>query len=719
MTRLPSSPTPDTTATATATATTATATATAAIAEKTVRKALCVQMRPENKRFWLFLSPRLQRAWLLGPIFRNCGLWVLLFAILPGTVYTASAQVPEPVPHPRLLMRAGEETLIRPDSEFAKADSVIRAFSDAVLEEPPVTRAFIGRRLLHTSREALKRIFWLGYTYRVHGGEAYARRAIDEMLAVSAFSDWNPAHFLDVGEMTMAAAIGYDWLYDEMTPAQRATVARAIIDKGLKPAASEADAWFYRSEINWNSVCNAGMVYGALAVWEEDPDYCRSMLEKSLESNKLAYKAYDGGGYPEGYNYWGYGTSFQIMLEAAVESAFPPVAENPPAQTFNTETNALEPDSIPLSYSYTTGNITPDFLASSEFVRFTSTPAGNCYSFSDSYRKANGQYMQAWMLTRKGDPSLLYPELRIMEDTGYKRLCEERLFPMFLISLIHAPGFELFPPEEHYYQCGGTTPIFVYREGWSSRTDDYLGVKGGMTMSSHSHCDQGSFYFESDGVAWATDLGMQDYNSLESAGVDLWDMLQDSERWTVFRIGPFSHNILTVNGEIPKVNVAVNIRRTLKPDRPSPETPAGAELDLSHLYDNLDYCARKVLYDGSDLEIVDTIQAADTACTVRWAMCSEAAAAIFSDRILLLSDGKQRILSATASGPASHTAPRTPVLTPHIWPTTFDPSAPDVDGMQHLHPTDVSNLGTSLVGYTLTLQPHQRVVLRFVLSPGT
>ena len=473
--------------------------------------------------------------------------FLLLFLVLLGTASFARAQ--EPVPHPRLLMRAGEEVLVRPDGEFAKADSVIRAFSDAVLEEPPVTRAFIGRRLLHTSREALKRIFWLGYTYRVHGGEAYARRAIDEMLAVSAFSDWNPAHFLDVGEMTMAAAIGYDWLYDEMTPGERKTVARAIIDKGLKPAGSEADAWFYRSEINWNSVCNAGMVYGALAVWEEDPDYCRSMLEKSLESNKLAYKAYEGGGYPEGYNYWGYGTSFQIMQEAAVESAFP---GRWPVGAGHDVTDVVPSLDAPVMPGLT-GHLPDDFLASSEFVRFTSTPAGNCYSFSDSYRKANGQYMQAWMLTRTGDPSLLYPEMRIMEDTGYKRLCEERLFPMFLISLIHAPGFELFPPEEHYYQCGGTTPIFVYREGWTSRTDDYLGVKGGMTMSSHSHCDQGSFYFESDGVAWATDLGMQDYNSLESAGVDLWDMLQDSERWTVFRIGPFSHNILTVDGEIPKV----------------------------------------------------------------------------------------------------------------------------------------------------------------------
>ena len=653
---------------------------------------------------------------------------LLLLSFLAGV--TAFAQIPEPVAHPRLLMRAGEETAIPTESIFAKADSVIQAFSDEALSLPPIERKMIGRRLLHTSRAALKRIFWLGYTYRVHGGEEYARRAIDEMLAVSAFSDWNPSHFLDVGEMTMAVAIGYDWLYDRMTPAERKTVAQAIIDKGLKPALNPGDAWFYNTEINWNSVCNAGMVYGALAVWEEDPEFCMSMLEKSLESNKLAYHAYEGGGYPEGYNYWGYGTSFQIMLEAAVESAFP---ERWPVAAGHDKTSVMPG---------LTGRLPDDFLASSEFIRFTSTPAGNCYSFSDSYRKANGQYMQAWMLSRAGDPSLLYPELRIMEDTGFRRLCEERLFPMFLISLSRAPESEIRPPEKHYYLCGGTTPIFVYRSGWTSRNDTYLGIKGGLTMSSHSHCDQGSFYFESDGVTWATDLGMQDYNSLETAGVDLWDMTQDSERWSVFRIGPFSHNILTVNGHAPKVNhpVAFSHTWTAKERRDQ----IGAEMDLTELYtEDLDSCKRAVYLLYGDLNIVDLIQAGESACTVRWAMCTEATASLLPDpdidlpgypfadhRISLESGGHERTLAAVlldewnGSFPDPRFSPiytdydgmyddlpAMPDLHAHLWPTTYDPATPEVDGMQYLHETDVANPGTSLIGYTFTLQPHQKVVL--------
>ena len=658
---------------------------------------------------------------------RRC---LLLFFVLLSTAVIAQAQ--EPGPHPRLLVSDEErgqdegyhyqyEYSLKDLQDYAngntvarQADSVIVAFSDAVLAEPPVTRDFIGRRLLGTSREALKRIFWLSYTYRVHGGEAYARKAIDEMLAVSAFKDWNPAHFLDVGEMTMAVAIGYDWLFDQMTPRERKTVARAILDKGLKPALNPKDAWFYTSEINWNSVCNAGMVYGALAVWEEDPEFCRSMLLKSLESNKLAYNAYEGGGYPEGYNYWGYGASFQLMLAAAVNYAFP-------------GKDGLYVNDMALSF---------------DFVRFTATPAGNCFSFSDAYRKAKAQYMQVF-----GNRWGLYPEIRVMEETGFRRLCEERLFPMFLIGMA-GHGLSADVPVDHYFQCGGTTPIFVYRSGWRSRDDDYLGIKGGLTMSSHSHCDQGSFYFESDGVTWATDLGMQNYNSLETAGVDLWDMTQDSERWSVFRIGPFSHNILTVNGHTPKVNHPAAFTRTWAPKEDAGQNRIGAEMDLTELYtEDLDSCKRAVYLWGDNLEVMDLVQAGDSVCTVRWAMCTEAPDVSLhpnprftepkcpeADQEFTLRGGwHQRYLSAElldeqrGAFPGPGWGPLDveyhegdfedllpdglPSLHAHIWPTTYDPAALDVDGMQYLHETDVPNPGTTLIGYTFTLQPHQKVVL--------
>ena len=224
---------------------------------------------------------------------------LFLLILLSCSAAAAAAEI-APGAHPRLLMRAGEEPAVAASGPIFQADSIIRDYSDVVLTVAPVGRNMDGNRLLQTSREVLKRVFWLSWTYRMHGGEAYARRAVEEMLAVSAFPDWNPSHFLDDAEMTMALAIGYDWLYPCMTGDERSVISSAIVEKGLKAALNDADAWFYRIGNNWNSVCNAAMVFGALAVWENDPDFCSTMVDKSLESNKLAYEAYAGGAYPEG-----------------------------------------------------------------------------------------------------------------------------------------------------------------------------------------------------------------------------------------------------------------------------------------------------------------------------------------------------------------------------------------------------------------------------------
>ena len=321
--------------------------------------------------------------------------------------------------------------------------------------------------------------------------------------------------------------------------------------------------------------------------------------------------------------------------------------------------------------------------------------------------------MQPWMAGRRNDPSLLYEENRIFGVTGFDRLCEERLLPMYILCAGRSsvPSDAAVCPQDRYFLGGGTTPVFVYRSGWTSRDDDYLGVKGGKSMSSHSHCDQGSFYFESDGVAWATDLGMQDYVSLENAGVDLWDIIWDGERWQIFRTGPFSHNILTVNGHVPRVDRQTSFSRVRMPDSPSRADRIGADLDLTALYkEDLDSCSRSVYLKDGELHVIDAIQAGDTVCHARWAMCSESEASLQGGDILLSSGGHVRMLSAEVYDAGE----RCPEPQAGIWPTTYEPDK-DVEGMEHLCPTDAPNPGTSLVGYSFTLEPHQSAVLHVIL----
>ena len=210
-----------------------------------------------------------------------------LFVALPAAGQTLDYD--NVAPHPRLLLRSGDAEAMRAlPSKSANARAVherIIAEADKMLSAEPVRREMTGRRLLSVSREALRRIFYLSYAHVVTADDRYAARAEREMLAVCEFADWNPSHFLDVGEMTMAVAIGYDWLYGRLSRRSRSIIGTAIYEKGLRASENDRHAWFFRAENNWNQVCNAGMIFGALATLERSPEYCKALIDRCVASN--------------------------------------------------------------------------------------------------------------------------------------------------------------------------------------------------------------------------------------------------------------------------------------------------------------------------------------------------------------------------------------------------------------------------------------------------
>ena len=591
----------------------------------------------------------------------------LLF--LAGTLLSGAGRtIPDPCGHPRLILKSEAEPSIREAVKggglAAEAFSYIKDYSDKMLVAEPCQRVMTGRRLLHVSREALKRIFYLSTTYRMEGDRRYADRAVKEMLAVCRFTDWNPSHFLDVAEMTMGVAIGYDWLYDVMSEAEKAEVREAILNKGLRTSDGQ---WFFTSNNNWNQVCNAGMVCGALAIWEIIPEEAQAMVAKCLDSNPISLASYSKEGcYPEGYGYWAYGTSFQIMLISVLESAF------------GSDLGLMEGQE--------------GFYNSSRFMSMMSTPMHNIFSYFDGGRKQRFQPMQAWMAERTGDLSVMYPELTYHKDKGLVMSDDDRLLPIFLFSVAGMDLGSVTKPKDNYFTCSGFEPLFIYRSGWDSPDDTYLGVKGGRAADNHGHIDAGSFVYESERVCWAIDLGSQDYNSLESRGVNLWSNTQESQRWDVFRIGAESHNILTVKDKRPDVNARIPIREVWRK-----KSRKGVGLPMTAFYGgDLDSCYRKVYLDKKDnLHVDDFFIGGDTKQVLRWAMCTEAEARILGPAaIALKKDGKTRVLRISTKQYAS----------PRIWPTT-----------PH-HDYDADNPGTCLVGFDIkNVLPHEKVSIKITL----
>ena len=536
---------------------------------------------------------------------------VILFA--SASAFSQTLDYEKLAPHPRLLLKKGDITAMKEfcdRSDNAKeVHNRIISTADGYLSAMPVTRQMTGRRLLQVSREALKRIFYLSYAYLTTDDVRYAACAEREMLAICEFEDWNPSHFLDVGEMTMALAIGYDWLYRYLPVHSRSIIGTAIYEKGLRASENDKQAWFFKSDNNWNQVCNAGMIYGALATMERSPEYCKALIAKCLESNPIAQECYEpDGGYPEGFGYWDYGTGFEVMLVAALQSAL------------GTDAGIASQQS---------------FLRSATFMTYMTTPSGKCYNYYDSGSGMSCISSKYWFARQLNDPSIVAVDEWLIKQG---KVPGDRLLPIYMLFGSSLDLSKTHLPKSKTWVNHGVAPIFVYRSGWESADDTYFAIKGGKASSNHAHMDAGSFIYEKLGVRWAVDLGMHDYNRLELAGVDLWNRSQDSERWSIFRIGAESHNTLMFNGHLHNVSGMAEIVETF-------DTPRrrGAVINLTPTFegDATEVIRTAELDKNDNLKIADHIVCGDKPAIVEWRIATNAEAQIVApNTIMLTQDGK-------------------------------------------------------------------------------
>lgn len=570
--------------------------------------------------------------------------------------------------HPRLLWPlGGSEAIKEAMAEYPQLASVherILRECTAMFFQEPVECILEGKRLLGVSRMAFKRIFYLSYAYRMTNDERYAQRAEREMLAVSHFSDWNPSHFLDVGEMVMALSIGYDWLYDYLSPETRSIICDAIVRKGLDAAAP--DASFYTSASNWNSVCNAGLTYGAIALYEEIPGKALAVIEKCLKSNLKVLGVYGpDGGYPEGFHYWGYGTSFQVMLIAALESAFG--------------------DDKGLADA-------PGFLNSAYFMEYMMAPSGEYFNFSDAVNGVKCNMMMFWFAKRLNDLSLLWLENQHLKNTSVE-FVEKRLLPCLMIFALNQDLKNIQQPVRRFWCNRGATPVFIYRGGWDSQKDSYLAVKGGSPRTPHAHMDAGSFVYEKNGVRWAMDLGMQNYFSLESKGVDLWNQSQEGQRWDVFRLNNMAHNTLTINGKRHLVNSHATFEQTFETNERK-----GARVDLTDVFaGRIKKTTRTIYLDKGDCLIVeDELTTGEEQAMVTWIMVTPADAKIVGrNQIELNKNGQRMLLTVEALEDVEM----------KIWSNN------------PLHDYDEPNPGSIRVGFETQLAANRKSLLKVMLVP--
>ncbi len=517
--------------------------------------------------------------------------------------------------HPRLMMKKDDLVALRglhmKDEMLQKCVADVMKQAERDMQRPMLEYKKIGPRLLSVSRECLDRVYSLGFAWRWTGEEKYAARCAENLLTVCAFDDWNPSHFLDVAEMTHAVGVGYDWLYSYMDDETKAKIKAGLIRNGLEAGLTAYEKqWWPRSEHNWNQVCNGGLIVGALAVAESDPEYAEKIIPQAVKSLPRALKSYaPDGAWGEGPGYWSYATHYTAYGICAMQTAL------------NTHFTLLR---------------VPGLAKAGYQPIYMTGPTGYYLNYADSGERKSRKPMAAmfWLARTYGNPLFAAAE--------HIELAKRPASAQHVIWYAVAPRRARPRGLDRFFD--GPVQVAVFRSAWDDPDALFVGFKAGFNQVNHGHLDLGNFEIDALGVRWARDLGSDNYNL-----PGYWDKKQGGKRWDYYRLNSASHNVIMLGGEHQDalgkstfVKVETNVDR-----------PRGV-VDLTSAYEKFASRVRRGVAMAGDRRaiLVQDELTIDNACELAWGMTTDADIETKGSEAVLTLKGKSlvaRVLSPTGA----------------------------------------------------------------------
>ena len=639
--------------------------------------------------------------------------------------------------HPRLFLdETGFNDLKQKVTTDAASNVFLKMLSDNIISNADsylseAVPAYTASDNLSEARLGLKHIFACAYAFHITRDSKYFNKAKADMLQFCSWSDWHPEQYLCVGETSMGMAIGYDWLYGYFTNEERELFREKMYAYVLGTYKDDANISKFSNANNWNEVCWGGLSAAAIALMGKKvtvgaTTYGNSNLIELLEmcvnpsnSHSNAYqlpRLYGPDGcFDEGYNYWNYGTGYEIALIKALETAF--------GKSATGVTNLVNASG---------------FLSTDAFLQFMESPLGGnqfaTFGFSDGGASAAElQWPLYWFAEHKTDYSILSNEFHKYQAGAYTPSgCKDRMFPLLPaiakdLALDAHCNSPVYPTSKLWSGGNGMTEIIMARDKWSGTNDAYVGFKAGYPNRSHGHMDIGSFVFDYNGERWSHDIPLAWTYSAATERIRQYDASkeynvrgQGSGRWWFFFTNNSGHSTISVmNGPIgSKSNksdqlVGSSSSRATIVSTINTSTETGGRMNLTPMYSDClssIYRTVKIVREGGTfkkLVVIDEITTnSSLAPQIQWRMLTPASVTNQSGYQELTQNAKTMYLKTVVSGNVS-----SPVYT--VW----DAADSSVSGW--VNPVDrdyTVTKGYHMAGFTATIQKSSSITMTTTIT---
>ena len=400
--------------------------------------------------------------------------------------------------HPRLLIPQGMSvkdlrTRIQYEPYKTWAEEIIARADSYIADKEKNPFEYVipdGIRLYNVSERAMNYIGDIAFTYLMTGDTRYADEAIDIMMTVCAFPDWNPKHFLDVGKMASAVALGYDWCYDRLTLIQKETIKKTLVDYALKPVMEDYNelprtrTYYWSSSTslaypnNWIAVCASGTTMAALAIGDEDlGDFTEAgnVVTEGMDRLKDLLDTYlPDGGFLDGTSYWRFAMEYIGFYVGSMRSALGTDYNISNAPGLNITFEWIEKLTGPTGpFNFDTSG--DEYVDSSEFILFgeiTDNPA--------------------------------YIDFRVNQQINNKGIAPHYKDILWYDNTVDHENLKL-PLDFH---SRGATNVYITRSGYD-KDDAWAAMYAGYRKKAVSAMQDfdGTFVFDMLGTRWALDYG--------------------------------------------------------------------------------------------------------------------------------------------------------------------------------------------------------------------